>query len=122
MAALLSKREPQRDKPLVRADALASNAAEEQQLSRGHGLAQGQRKCRDLDEDFPGERAVVTQVLRQVFEHEEKAREPHWSAEERFAYHQTYSGPLLEGLKAGLEQQGTERTVEPTRSLGQAIA
>jgi transposase len=122
LAALLSKREPQRDKPLVMSDALASNAADEQQLIRCHCLAHGQRKFRDLDEDFPGESAVVTQVLRQVFEHEEKAREQHWSAEERLAYHQTYSGPLLEGLKAWLEQQGTERTVEPNSSLGQAIA
>jgi transposase len=36
-------------------------------------------------------------------------------------YHQTYSGPLLTGLKAWLEQQGLERTVEPHSSLGQAI-
>jgi hypothetical protein len=122
LAVLLSKREPQRGKPLVMSDALASNAADEQTLIRCHCLAHGQRKFRDLDEVFPGESAVVTQVLRQVFEHDEEAREQQLSAAARLAYHQTYSGPLLAGLKAWLEQQGTERTVEPNSSLGQAIA
>jgi hypothetical protein len=122
LAALLRQRDPQRDKPLVMSDALASNAAEEQTLIRCHCLAHGQRKFRDLDEDFPGESAVVTQVLRQVFEHDAEARTRQLSAEERLAYHQTWSGPLLAGLKAWLEQQGTERLVEPNGSLGQAIA
>jgi hypothetical protein len=122
LAALLRKREPQRDKPLVMSDALASNAAEEQQLIRCHCLAHGQRKFRDLDEAFPGESAVVTQVLRQVFEHDAEARTQKLRADERLTYHQTWSGPLLAGLKAWLGQQETERLVEPNSSLGQAIA
>jgi len=122
LAALLCQRDPQRDKPLVMSDALASNAAVEQTLIRCHCLAHGQRKFRELDEDFPGESAVVTQVLRQVFEHDEEARGRQLSADERLAYHQTWSGPLLTGLKAWLEQQGAERLVEPNSSLGQAIA
>ena len=121
LAALLQKRDPQRDKPVVMSDALASNAAAEQTLIRGHGLAHGQRKVRERDEAFPGESAGVTQVLRQGFEHEEEARVRQLSAVERLTYHQTWSGPLLEGLKAWLEQQGTERRVEPHSSLGQAI-
>src|SRR5262245_66631196 len=122
LAALLRQRETQRDKPLVVSDALASNAADEQTLIRCHCLAHGQRKFRDLDQVVPGESAVVAQVLRQVFEHDEEAREQQLSAAARLAYHQTYSGPLLAGLKAWLEQQGTERTVEPNSILGQAIA
>jgi transposase len=121
LAALLRQREPQRAQPLVMSDALASNAVEDQPLIRCHCLAHGQRKFRDLDEDFPGESAVVTQVLRQVFEHDAEARTQQLSADERLVYHQTYSGPLLTGLKAWLEQQGPERTVEPNSSLGQAI-
>jgi transposase len=121
LAALLRQREPQRAQPLVMSDALASNTVEAQPLIRCHCLAHGQRKFRDLDEDFPGESAVVTQVLRQVFEHDAEARTQQLSADERLVYHQTYSGPLLTGLKAWLEQQGLERTVEPNSSLGQAI-
>ena len=122
LAARLRQREPQRDKPLVMSDAVASNAAAEQTLIRCQCLAHGQRKFRDLDEDFPGESAVVTQVLRQVFEHDAEAQTRQLSAEERLAYHQTWSGPLLAGLKAWREQQGVERTVEPNSSWGQASA
>jgi transposase len=122
LAAVLRQRDPQRGNPVVMSDALASNAAEESQLIRCHCLAHGQRKFRDLDEDFPGESAVVTQVLRQVFEHDAEARTRQLSAAARLAYPQRWSGPLLAGLKAWLEQQGTEQLVEPNSSLGQAIA
>ena len=122
LAALLRQRETPRDKPLVMSDALASNAAEEQRLIRCHCLAHGQRKFRELEEVFPQECDVVTHALTQVFEHEAEAREQQLSAEDRLAYHQAYSGPLMDTLKAWLEQQVNERAVEPNSSLGKAIA
>jgi len=122
LAALLSQREPQRAKPLVMSDALASNAAAEEGLIRCHCLAHGQRKFRELEEVFPQECDVVTHALKQVFEHEADAQARQLSAEERLGYHQTYSGPLMDGLKVWLEQQGTNRTVEPNSSLGKAMA
>ena len=67
LAALLTHREGQRDKPLVMSDALASNAAEEHGLLRCHCLAHGRRKFIELEEVFPAESAVVTQALKQVF-------------------------------------------------------
>lgn len=122
LAALLSKREAQHGNPLVMSDALASHAADEPALIRCHCLAHGQRKFRELEEVFPAECAVVTHALRQVFEHEEEARAQQLSAEERLGYHQAYSGPVMEALKQGLEQQGVERAVEPNSSLGKALA
>src|SRR5918999_1719699 len=50
------------------------------------------------------------------------ARAQQWSAEDRLGYHQPYSGPLRATLKEWLEQQVEERAVEPTSSLGTAIA
>jgi transposase len=41
LEALLAKREPQRGKPLVMSDALASNSAAEDRLIRCHCLAHG---------------------------------------------------------------------------------
>jgi transposase len=122
LTALLSKREAGRDKPLVMSDALASNAAEEHGLIRCHCLAHGQRKFRELEEVFPEESAVVTHALKQVFEHEEEARARQLNAEDRLAYHQAYSGPIMVALKAWLEQQVEDRAVEPNSSLGKAIA
>jgi transposase len=75
-----------------------------------------------LDEVFPAESAVVVDALRVVYEHEEDARDQQLSAQERLTYHQTYSAPILTTLKTWLEQQTTERLVEPNSSLGKAIA
>jgi len=122
LEVLLSKREAQRDKPLVMSDALANNAADERALIRCHCLAHGQRKFRELEEVFPQESDVVTHALKQVFEHEEDARVRQLSAEERLVYHQTYSGPILDTLQVWLEQQVVDRGVEPNSSLGKAMA
>jgi transposase len=121
LEVLLTQREPERGKPLVRSDALTSNNAEETQLIRCHCLAHGRRKFRELDEDFPAESAVVVAALRAVYDHDEKAREERMSAPERLAYHQTYSAPILTTLKTWLEEQPAQRLVEPNSSLGQAI-
>jgi hypothetical protein len=120
--ALLTQREPDRDKPVVMSDALSSNNAEEAALIRCHCLAHGLRKFRELDEAFPAESAVVVNALSDVFEHEEYARGEELTAPARFAYHQEKSGPIMTKLKQWLEQQTAQRLVEPNSSLGKAIA
>ena len=74
-------------------------------LIRCHCLAHGRRKFSELDEVFPAESAVVVEALKAVYEHDEEAREQQLSAQERLAYHQTYSEPILTTLKTWLEQQ-----------------
>ena len=103
-------------------DALAANAAQDTALIRCHCLAHGRRKFTELEEVFPEECRVVIEALKQVFDHEEAARVQQLSAGERLAYHQQYSGPIMDGLKRWLDQQWEDRTVEPNRSLGQAFA
>jgi hypothetical protein len=120
--ALLTKREPQREKPLVMSDALSSNKAEETHLIRCHCLAHGRRKFSELDEIFPAESAVVVDARKSVYEHDEEARDKQLSAAEGLTYHQTYSEPIRKALKTWLEQQTNDRFVEPNSSLGKAIA
>lgn len=122
LGALLSKREPQRDKPLVMSDALSSNNATEDALIRCHCLAHGRRKFRELDEAFPAESAVVVNALKDVFDHEAYTRAEQMTAQERLAYHQRESGPIMKQLKGWLEQQTAQRLVEPNSSVGKAIA
>ena len=104
LEALLRKREPDRGKPLVMSDALPSNNAEEDALIRCHCLAHGRRKFSELDEAFPAESAVVVNALKDVFDHEEYARAEQLTAQERLAYHQRKSGPIMKQLKRWLEQ------------------
>ena len=122
LVALLHKREPHRDRPLVMSDALASNSAEEQRLIRCHCLAHGRRKFSELDEVFPAESAAVVEALKVVYEHDEAARVQQLSAQGRLTYHQTYSAPIMATLKEWLEQQTSERLAEPNSSLGKAMA
>lgn len=76
LQCLLEQREARLAKPLVRSDALASNAvADEAQLIRCHCLAHGRRKCSDVEAVFPQECQVVVEVLRQVCDHDEQARQ-----------------------------------------------
>src|SRR6266849_1863013 len=119
---LLDKRAAGRDKPLVMSDALASNAvAEEAAVIRCYCLAHGRRKFSDLEEVFPHECRVVLEVLSQVFDHDEQARQAQLSPEARLAYHQAQSQPLMEALKQWLDMQIDAHLVEPNSALGKAI-
>lgn len=120
--ALLRKRALDRDKPLVMSDALSRNNAAEDTLIRCHCLAHGRRKFSELEEAFPAESAVVVTALSDVFDHEEYTRVEQLTAQERLAYHQEQSGPIMTKLKQWLEEQTAQRLVEPNSSLGKAIA
>jgi transposase len=119
---LLDKREAGLAKPLAMSDALASNeVADASILIRCHCLAHGRRKCSDLEEVFPHACQVVLEVIRQVFEHDEQARQEQLRPEARLAYHQAQSQPLMDGLKSWLDKQIDEHLVAPNSSLGKAI-
>lgn len=122
LAALLTQRQKDRDKPVVMSDALARNEVEETTLIRCHCLAHGRRQFSDLEEVFPGECRVVIEALKQVFDHDEEARDQQMSAAARLVYHQELSGPIMEGLKKWLDSQVNDHLVEPNSALGKAIA
>ena len=121
LAALLDKREPDHEPPLVMSDALSHNEVEEGLVVRCHCLAHGRRQFSDIAELFPSECQVVIETLKAVFDHDEVTREQAMSAAARFAYHQTYSEPLMKDLKVWLDEQMSDRLVEPNSVLGKAI-
>jgi len=126
---VLEKRQDGLDKPLVMSDALSRNevtsrvgrTGDEAGLIRCHCLAHARRKFSDIEETFPEACEEVIGVLKQVFDHEEAAQKAHLSDAERLAHHQTYSEPILNALKAWMENQFRQREVEPNSSLGKAF-
>jgi transposase len=103
-------------------DALSSNeVVDETMLIRCHCLAHGRRKFSDLEAVFPHECQVVLDVISQVFDHDEQAREAQLSPEARLAYHQAHSQPLMDELNHWLDKQIDDHLVEPNSSLGKAI-
>ena len=122
LTALLARREPGLETPIVMSDALAANQRDDDDtLIRCHCRAHGRRQFTDLEEVFPAEAHQVITVLNQVFEHEAVTHDQAMTPTERLAYHQAQSGPLLEALHDWLEQQFQDRTVEPNSSLGKAF-
>ena len=122
LATLLEQRQAEHAKPFVMSDALSRNEVDETAVMRCHCLAHGRRQFSDLDDVFPVECQVVIDVLKQVFDHDEEARDKQMSPQARLAYHQEYSRPLMDELKRWLDKQFDDRLVEPNSSLGKAIA
>jgi hypothetical protein len=85
-------------------------------------LFHGRGQFDDLQEAFPDACIRVIEDLNQVFRFEAPTRQQAMSGEQRLAYHQQHSGPLLDALKPWLEKQLADREVEPNSSLGKAFA
>ena len=103
-------------------DTLARNEAYEAGLIRCHCLAHSRRQFSDLEEVFPVACQVVIKALKEVFDHDDKARDQQMSPTERLAYHQSCSQPIMDNFKGWLQKQFDERLVEPNSSLGKTIA
>jgi len=122
LKALLEQRQAGLDKPLVMSDALSRNEADEDGLIRCHCLAHGRRQFSDLADVFPTECQIVLEALKQVFDHDDEARDQQLSPAQRLAYHQSSSQPIMDELQRWLQKQIDERLVEPNSSLGKAMA
>jgi transposase len=75
----------------------------------------------DVVTKFPDECRYLLETLREVYKHDAFCRQQEMPAEERLAYHQTHSRPLMEKLEMWFDEQFAERKVEPNSGLGEAI-
>ena len=119
LAQLLKKRKEGREKPLQMSDALAANTSVEKEVISGYCLVHARRKLYELREDYPVECGVALDAVSKVYENE--AETEGMSPQERLAYHQAKSGPVMKELKEWIEAQFAERLVEPNSSLGSAL-
>jgi len=122
MTELLSHRDFDRGPPIQMCDALARNLPKEFKVLLANCLAHARRRFIDVTELFPEECRFVIETLRDVYKNDATAKRRGMSDEERLAYHQAESGPLMESLKDWLEKLFEQRKVEPNSSLGEAIS
>ncbi len=115
LATLLEKREADQARPLVMSHALSRNEIADE------GLVHGRRQFSDIEAVFPSQCRVVLDALKQIFDHDEEARDQQMSPQARLAYHQTYSQPLMDELRSWLDDQLADRLAEDNSSLGRAI-
>ena len=121
-ANLLAKRPPEMPKMIQMSDALAANTAyiSSDELI-GLCLAHGRRNFVKIIESFPVECRHVIHAIGNVYHHDSLSKEAGHTPEERLAYHQQLSGPVMNDLKRWLDDQITGRKAEPNSGLGKAI-
>ena len=116
---LLKLRAEDLGRPIQMSDALAANWSGDQDVTKAKCLAHGRRQVYDLRDLYPAQCEVVLEAVGKVYRHDEATAG--MSPEERMAWHQRHSGPVMSELKEWIEAQFRERLVEPNGSLGKAL-
>lgn len=122
LADVLRRRAAELSAPIQMSDALAANVPGEFATLLASCLAHARRGFVDVATGFPAECTHVLEALREVYRVDAAARRDGLAPAQRLALHQRESGPVMEKLKAWLDEQFTQRKVEPNSGLGQAIA
>jgi len=122
LAEVLAHRAKTLAPPIQMCDALSRNAPAAFKTILANCLAHGRRQFVEVAERFPEECRYVLETLRDVYRNDAIARERDLSPEQRLAFHQAESGPIMAKLQAWCTRQLDDRLVEPNSALGQAIS
>jgi len=120
MAELLGQRAPELSPPIQMSDALSANWAGEFRRIVAKCLAHARRQFVELETAFPRECVRVLDALAEVYRHDAETKQ--MTACERLAFHQAHSGAVIERLRLWIAERFSERLVEPSSSLGKALA
>ena len=121
LADVLAHRAAELGPPIQMCDALAANVSQDLQVIVANCNLHGRRKFVEVAHNFPEECRYVLETFRDLYKHEAHCRDQQMTPEQRLAFHQANSGPLMDGFKEWMERQFAERKVEPNSGLGKAI-
>jgi len=119
---LLKERAAALPPPVQMCDALSHNVAGEFETIVANCVAHARRKFVEVATSFPEQSRHVLETLREVYHNDARTRAEQLSPEQRLAYHQEHSGPLMRGLQWSLYEQLQQRKVEPNSTLGGAVS
>jgi transposase len=119
---LLEKRPEGLPPPIQMTDALVSNVSHPVEVQGVFCLAHARRKFYEIREFFPQICQRVLEDMAQVYHVDHLAKTQQLDPAQRLAYHQQQSAPVMEGLKAWLQQRWCQKEIEPNSSLGKAVA
>jgi transposase len=121
LADVLRQRAQDMAPPIQMCDALSRNTSAGFKTILAHCLAHGRREFVSVAPGFPGECRHVLEALGEVYRFDAEARERQLNPAARLVYHQRHSQPVMERLKAWMQEQLEQKHVEPNCGLGQAI-
>jgi transposase len=84
-------------------------------------LAHGRRNFVDIAWNFPEECAHVLEELKKVYKNDALAKQRNLTPDERLAFHQKHSKPIMDDLNEWFRSQIEDKKVEPNSALGKAI-
>jgi hypothetical protein len=122
LSDVLAQRAQELGPPILMCDGLDRNVPKAFQTIVSNCILHGRRKFIEVVTNFPDECRYLLETLREVYKHDAFCREQGMSPEERLAYHQSRSAPLMTALEKWFAEQFAERKVEPNSGLGKAIA
>ena len=107
--------------PIQMCDALSRNIPKDFKSLLANCLAHGRRSFVEILQNFPDECRYVLEILAQVYNNDQIAKEQNLTAEERLHFHQDNSESLMKSLNSWFHEQLDQKLVEPNSGLGQAI-
>ncbi|HQW57556.1 MAG TPA: transposase [Gammaproteobacteria bacterium] len=116
---ILKLRTPEKEPIIQMCDALSANIPKEMQTILCNCLSHGFRRFEELVDYFSEECLYIMKMLSQVYEYDKLTKD--MAIEERLAYHQEHSKPVMDELLKYMSALLTERKVEPNSELGGAI-
>lgn len=118
---VLKRRAPGLKAPLQMSDALSCNLPKEFKTIVCNCIPHARRNFVDVMESFPQECRKVIERLAEVYRCEDQAREAKLSDQDRLAYHQQRSRPVMDELHHWMKDLIDQKKVESNSGLGQAI-
>ncbi|MCL5097335.1 MAG: transposase [Candidatus Omnitrophica bacterium] len=118
---LLKNRAAELPAPIHMCDALSRNQPQGVKTISCNCLLHGRRNFLEVLESFPQECKKVVLSLREVYRWEALAKKRQFSDEERLAFHQAHSGPVMQELQQWMNDQLEQKKVQPNSGLGEAI-
>jgi transposase len=103
-------------------DALAANTPKRhgERVVDLNCLVHARRQFVDIKDFFPSQCEHVITAIATVYHQEAQCTKAALSPTQRLAYHQAHSAPVMDALKGWMQQQLTDKQVEPNSRLGQA--
>ena len=121
LQTVLDERDPALPIPIQMCDGLSRNQPATAPTIQANCNAHGRREFVDVAHAFPEPCAYVLETFQTLYKHEAQTQAEGMNPEQRLAFHQEHSAPLMDKLHTWMEQAMAEKQVEPNGGLGGAI-
>ncbi len=100
---IIEHRDDGKEPPMRMADALTANSKHTAQAVEAKCNNHAMRRFRSLLSTYPDEAKFVMNIYDQVYDHDEYCKAQQLDDQQRLAYHQQHSRPLMQALKEWVE-------------------